>query len=312
MPENNNAPSEDKKSSEKKIFFLILLLFVVLAAAFFLMPQPEPVDVAEELSAQIEMNEDQAEGSETSALEALEAVDDCDDAVERLNEDGSVREACEQLTSDSEGADTAARAGDAALFDLSFAKTERVLGDRRAPIKITEHSSFTCGHCGMFHRNAFPAFKAAYIDTGKAYLVFSDFPLNAPALHASMIARCLPQDADYFGFVQQLFEQQDEWAYDAMKYIAYLRGKAAEFGLDERGVDACLKNEDLQKVLLDRIQAVQSKFDIRSTPSFVINNQKVLSGAMDFENFDKGIQEALADIQNGANAQPVVESSPEE
>ncbi len=97
-------------------------------------------------------------------------------------------------------------------IDTAAAISDRILGDPNAPIKISEHSSLTCGHCGNFHKGTFKELKKRLIDTGKAYLVFSDFPLNGPAMHASMVARCLPQD-QYFDFLQMLFETQDECAY---------------------------------------------------------------------------------------------------
>ena len=180
------------------------------------------------------------------------------------------------------------------LFDLALAKRERILGDRSAPIKITEHSSFTCGHCGRFHRETYQQLKAEYIDTGKAYLVFSDFPLNAPALHASMISRCVAEDR-YFEFTEMLFAEQDNWAYD-VGYLSFLKTKAGEFGLGADAFESCLNSAELQETLVKRIQAVGEKWDVRSTPSFVINNQKVISGALPFAQFDEAVQQAIAEI----------------
>ena len=64
-------------------------------------------------------------------------------------------------------------------FDLEKAATPRILGNPDAPVKISEHSSFTCGACSAFHKDNFKQIKKDYIDTGKAYLVFDDFPRNA-------------------------------------------------------------------------------------------------------------------------------------
>lgn len=179
-------------------------------------------------------------------------------------------------------------------FDLSEAKRERLLGDPSAPIKITEHASLTCSHCAHFHKDSFAALKKAYIDTGRAYLVFSDFPLNAPALSASMISRCVPEDR-YFDFIGTLFEDQGEWAYEP-GYQDILKEKAEQFGLDSQTAEACLQSESLQTAVLERMKAVQQQWEISSTPSFIINNQVVISGAMPFEEFHKKIQEAVKTI----------------
>ena len=191
-------------------------------------------------------------------------------------------------------------------FDIDFAKRERVLGDKSAPIKITEHSSFTCGHCGTFHKTTFDEFKSKYIDTGKAYLVFSDFPLNAPALHATLIGRCIADDDQYFAYVDELFKDQDNWAFDA-GYLKKLEEKAAKYGLDQDAVAKCLNSDELQAAILKRMQAVQQQYGVQSTPSFVVNNQDVISGALPYADFDKAIQAAInpseespADAENPA------------
>jgi protein-disulfide isomerase len=188
-------------------------------------------------------------------------------------------------------------------IDIAKAKTERTLGDTAAPIKITEHASLTCNHCAQFHLNTLPEIVKNYIDTGKAYFVFSDFPLNAPALHASMIARCLPEE-QYFPFLKTLFEGQSGWAFET-GYLDLLKTKASGFGMSAERFDACMNSGELQTALLERMKAVQAQWNISSTPSFVINNQIVISGAMGYADFEKQLQSALEQIEqkNSAPAQ---------
>lgn len=207
-------------------------------------------------------------------------------------------DASEQVeTSDAVNAGDAPAATEAGDFDLEAALKPRILGDTSAPIKISEHASFSCGHCGDFHKNVFKELKAAYIDTGKAYLVFSDFPLNAPALHATMAARCVAEDK-FFDFTAELFEKQKDWAYSP-SYLAKLKTMAGTYGLDGKAFDACVKNEELQAGIIAGVQAAQSQWNVRATPSFVINNQITIGGAHNFADFEKSIQDALAKIENG-------------
>lgn len=177
-------------------------------------------------------------------------------------------------------------------IDVNAALSDRILGNASAPVKISEHASFTCGHCGDFHKNTFAQLKKEYIDTGKAYLVFSDFPLNAPAVQASMVARCLPQDK-YFDFVSLLFEKQQDWAYNP-NYLDYLKEEAGKAGLDEAHFQACIQNTELQEGIVNRMKGVQAQWNINSTPSFVINNRNTVSGAIPFEEFKKLIDAELA------------------
>lgn len=176
--------------------------------------------------------------------------------------------------------------------DVEFVLKERILGDANAPIRISEHSSFTCGHCGNFHRNSFKQVKEQLIDTGKAYLVFSDFPLNAPALHASIISRCLPED-QYFDFVDMLFAEQENWAFEA-NYIKFLQNKANDYGLPTETIKECLGNKDIQDGILARVHATKTQWNISSTPSFVVNNKTVITGALPPEVFVEKVNEAIA------------------
>lgn len=175
--------------------------------------------------------------------------------------------------------------------DIAAAKEARILGNPNAPIKISEHSSFTCGHCGKFHREAFPQVKLELVDSGQAYIVFSDFPLNAPALHASMVARCLPDKDRYFDFVQMLFEDQESWAYER-NYINILKSKAEEYGLNQAGFKACLESKDLQEAIVAGAKAAQAQWNVSSTPSFVINNKTVIAGGSSAASFITRVKEA--------------------
>ncbi|MEM7651213.1 MAG: thioredoxin domain-containing protein [Pseudomonadota bacterium] len=275
-PENKDekaAAAPAPKKSDKKFFLLIAALFVVLALMYgmSLGPLPEPEVVETEV----------AEGEAEEIEQAYSEDDAAQDAAE--------------LEAVMAGTDTAS------AFDLSAATKERILGDASAPIKIAEHSSFSCGHCGKFHQETFKAFKEAYIDTGKAYLVFSDFPLNAPALHATMTSRCVAEER-YFEFVDELFTKQDDWAYEP-NYMSFLQDTAANYGLDEEAFKDCIRNDELQTALLTRMRAVQTQWQIQSTPSFVVNNQVVINGSLTFEKFDEAIQAAVAQIE-AENAEP--------
>lgn len=170
--------------------------------------------------------------------------------------------------------------------------TPRILGNPDAPIKIKEFSSLTCGHCGTFHLGTFKKIKEELIDTGKAYIELNDFPLNAPALHGSMVARCLPNDK-YFDFVQLLFETQKDWAYKA-DYVSVLKQNAMLAGLSSEAFTACLQNHELQEALTKGIQDAQTKYDVNSTPTFVINDTVTVVGSAPYDLFLQKIEEAEA------------------
>lgn len=173
----------------------------------------------------------------------------------------------------------------ASEIDIEKALAPRSLGSEDAPIKIEEFASLTCSHCARFHINTFAELKEKYIDTGKVKFTLTDFPLNAAALDATLLARCLPEK-HYFKFVSLLFKTQDQWAFDA-GYKDYLRQNAKLLGASDELIDACWSNEDLKTGVVQTMQDASASLDIRSTPSFIINGTERLTGAQKIDQFER-------------------------
>lgn len=166
---------------------------------------------------------------------------------------------------------------------------DRVLGDPKAPITIIEYASLGCPHCAKFHQETLPKIKKNYIDTGKAKLIFRDFPLGGAAYAAAMMARCAPP-ARYFQFVDVLFQNQQIWAGSKDPRAALARiGKLG--GMSQADFDACLNNEALFKGLKNVQLEAKQKFDVNATPTFIINGEKI-SGAQPYEVFQKVLDKA--------------------
>lgn len=232
-----------------------------------------------------------------------------DEQAAQLEQSGAPEE--QQTSTGETSAATSATApvvdADAVTIDVEAALSDRVLGDVNAPVKMSEHVSFTCSHCAAFYKDTFDKLKKEYVDTDKVYILFSDFPLNAPAMHASMIARCLPHEK-YFDFVHTLFIEQEKWAYDT-GYLNFLKAKAAENGLDEAHFQACIQNTELQNGLVEKMQSAQSQWQIASTPSFVFNNKTVLNGAVPLEEFEKTINAEIEKAKSEGSA-PATATTP--
>lgn len=184
----------------------------------------------------------------------------------------------------------------------------RTLGSDTAPVKMIEYASLTCGHCGHFYNETLPAFKTQFIDTGKVQITYKEFPLNEPAVNASMILRCMPTDK-YHDFMGKLFKEQEKWAYDA-KYMDMLKTYATEFGMDNAAFDACLANTELKKSIIGDMKAASEKFKVQSTPSFVFGNgEKVLVGNQPMDIFAEVIAKAekgeLSSMNNNLSVAPV-------
>ncbi|MCB1463833.1 MAG: DsbA family protein [Nitratireductor sp.] len=164
------------------------------------------------------------------------------------------------------------------------------LGSDDAPVTIVEYASMTCPHCAHFHETTLPGLKEKYIDTGKARLIFREFPFDPRAAAAFMLARCAPKE-QYFPLIDVMFKQQDVWA-TAQDPRPPLLQIVKLAGFTQESFEACLKNQQV----LDNVMAVREKatkdYKVDSTPTFFINGEKV-SGALSVEDMSKYIDKHL-------------------
>ena len=168
-------------------------------------------------------------------------------------------------------------------------ESDRILGAVEAPVTIIEYSSLTCPHCASFHKNTLPQVKEEWIDTGKARLVLRHFPLDGLALRAAAVSNCMEGER-HFTFVEALFRSQERWARakDPIKALGVIAKVA---GLDEATFQRCVEDEAEMNLILERAREGAKAFDVQSTPTFVVNGQKV-TGAVPFEDFEKVLSEA--------------------
>lgn len=150
---------------------------------------------------------------------------------------------------------------------------DRSLGKADAPVVMIEYASATCPHCAEFHEKLLPQIKAEYIDTGKVRFIFREFPLDQLALGAFMLARCVPEDK-YFATLDLMFRRQRTWAQaknpaDELFKITQLAG------MDQAGFEACVKQEDLAKAIVETSKKAARDFAIKGTPAIFVNGQFV-------------------------------------
>ncbi|KAB2698385.1 DsbA family protein [Brucella haematophila] len=167
---------------------------------------------------------------------------------------------------------------------------DMVYGKADAPVTIIEYASLTCPHCADFSINTLPKIKEKYIDTGKARLIFREFPFDPRATAAFMLARCAPEDR-YFPMVDVFFKQQQQWA-TAEDGEAALLQIAKLAGFTQESFKACLTNQQV----LDDVRATMERgskdYGVNATPTFFINGQKY-AGALSVDEMSAIIDKLL-------------------
>ena len=163
-------------------------------------------------------------------------------------------------------------------------KSEKFLGDNNAKITIIEYASMTCDHCANFHKNIFPEIYEKYIQTGKVKFIFRDFPLDKQALFAAILANCAPKEK-YFDFVKLIFNTTEKWISVEDEFLKKLKNIGKMGGLSNDQIESCFRDENMVDLAINSRSNGEKKFNISSTPSFIINGKKYSS--MTFEQFEK-------------------------
>ena len=176
---------------------------------------------------------------------------------------------------------------------LNITDKDYFIGDPEAPVTIIEYASMSCSHCADFHNNTLEYLKSEYIDTGKVKFVFRDFPFNYPALAGSMMMRCIPNDSRY-DYMNALYKLQKSWVFrDHGKTKAELYKIMQSGGMKQIEFDACLADVDLENALLEDVMSAQREFNIRSTPTFIVNGV-LYSGNKNIKEFRQIIDKILS------------------
>jgi protein-disulfide isomerase len=128
-----------------------------------------------------------------------------------------------------------------ALTDLAVPVT---VGEEEAPATVIVFEDYLCNHCAMFSLQVKPMVEEAYVETGKARLVYYDYPLNPQVgtFLAARAARCAGDQDRFWDFHNRLMRNQRTWGMQQNK-IPVFEDYAEELGLDTGEFSACLNSD---------------------------------------------------------------------
>lgn len=156
---------------------------------------------------------------------------------------------------------------------------DHVMGSATAPVTVIEYASPTCPHCAQFNNEVFPAFKTAYIDTGKVKFIMRPFLRNALDAVVFLLAETAGGD-NYHGIVDAYFKQQPTWMVDSPKQP--MLDIAMQFGYTLESFEAVLTNQELVAGMNAMAEQADVDFGLEGTPTFYVNG-KTLSGEKTLE-----------------------------
>ena len=173
-----------------------------------------------------------------------------------------------------------------------------IIGNPAAPTKLVEYASYTCGHCGTFETTEAPMLKSQYIANGKVSFEIRNFVRDEMDLTAARISRCGADEAMYplteqfMAFQPTMFENLKKVEGDAAlnAKLSSLKGADRAFAVGEaagiidffaqRGVSrdqakACLSDQKEMDKLAEMTSDYGKKYDIKGTPTFYLNGNKI-------------------------------------
>ena len=180
---------------------------------------------------------------------------------------------------------------------------DHTLGNPDAEVTIIEYASLTCSHCAHFHETVWPHLKKKYVDTDKVYFILRLFPTppEQVSIAESMIAECTGEKEFFFKAVDLFMDRQEAIFEEGKKgnFREPLLSIARGLGLNEKEVDACFENEEVQKRFTKKVEKAQKKHKITGTPSFVINGE--LKQYIDLNNGIESFEKVLLPYFNKKN-----------
>ena len=167
---------------------------------------------------------------------------------------------------------------------------DMVLGRPRAKVAVIEYASLGCPHCATWSTQVFPAFRKAFIDTGKARFVLRELLYGDSTVAAAgfMLARCAGP-VGYFPMVEAIFADQagiEAKGVDEMLRVAKTQGFTRE------RFEACLKDARGLAALRARADRHQNADHITGTPTFIIAGGAPREGDVSLADLSSAIEAA--------------------
>ncbi len=170
----------------------------------------------------------------------------------------------------------------------NLADDDPFLGDPAAPVVIVEFGDFQCPFCGRFFQTTEQEIIEKYVKTGKARLVYRDFPITAihsEAQKSAEAAECANEQGKFWPYHNMLYQRQSDLSLQNYKKWA------VDLGLNSKQFNECLDSAKYAPEIEKDLQDGQAA-GVNGTPTTFVNG-RIVQGAVPFTQFKTIIEEEL-------------------
>lgn len=173
-----------------------------------------------------------------------------------------------------------------------LADDDPFLGNPEAPVTLVEFGDFQCPFCARFFQTTEREIIDKYVKTGKARLVYRDFPITAihnEAQKAAEAAECADEQDKFWSYHDMLYQRQSELGLQNYKKWA------VDLGLNANQFNQCL-DSDKYAVEVGKDLADGQAAGVGRTPTTFVNG-RIVQGAVPFTQFQAIVEEELKKIK---------------
>jgi protein-disulfide isomerase len=165
---------------------------------------------------------------------------------------------------------------------MTLGPRDAALGNANAPVTIVEYGDYQCPFCTRYFSQIQPLIKSQYIDTGKAKMVFRDFPFLGPeSTAAANAAQCAEDQGKLWDYHDALYAAKiaDENKNSSAENDGFFTrteflSLANQVGLNAASFTSCLDgNQHASDVAAEKAAAVAA--GVGSTPTTIVNGKMV-------------------------------------
>jgi protein-disulfide isomerase len=166
------------------------------------------------------------------------------------------------------------------------------LGQEDAPVTIRVFGDYLCTHCATFTLRERPLLVTNLVETGKARLVFQDWPLNPQlgSFLAARAARCAGDQDRFWEFHDLLYRNQMTWGTASNKISAF-EDYAEQLGLDTEEYGRCLNSDRFADVVTANLELARA-LGLPGTPSVLVGRKDGMFRRLEYSDF-RSIQQVV-------------------